>query len=134
MANNDIHKANKAYEDWLRKELKDDVFEDDLKEKHKKMGDDAFVFLRATYWRWAEMILTVCPKLEDAEEALCVGDIHLENFGTWRDEDGRLIWGVNDFDEAADMPYVIDLVRLATSATLAPDSPSIDDICSAILD
>ena len=48
-----------------------------------------------------------------------MGDIHLENFGTWRDAEGRLIWGVNDFDEAAEMPYAIDLVRLATSAILA---------------
>ena len=42
-----------------------------------------------------------------------------ENFGTWRDAEGRLIWGVNDFDEAARMPYALDIVRLATSAVLA---------------
>ena len=52
---------------------------------------------------------------------LSIGDLHLENFGTWRDADGRLVWGVNDFDEAAVMPYVLDLVRLATSIQLAPD-------------
>ena len=51
---------------------------------------------------------------------LSVGDLHLENFGTWRDADGRLVWGVNDFDEAAVMPYVLDLVRLVTSIQLAP--------------
>ena len=51
---------------------------------------------------------------------LAVGDLHLENFGTWRDEDGRLVWGVNDFDEAATMPYTLDLVRLVTSIQLAP--------------
>ena len=57
----------------------------------------------------------------DAPRVLSVGDLHLENFGTWRDADGRLAWGVNDFDEAAVMPYVLDLVRLATSIQLAPD-------------
>ena len=31
---------------------------------------------------------------------LSVGDLHVENFGTWRDSEGRLIWGINDFDEA----------------------------------
>ncbi len=50
-----------------------------------------------------------------------VGDVHLENFGTWRDGEGRLIWGVNDFDEAAVMPYAFDLLRLATSVRLAPE-------------
>jgi uncharacterized protein DUF2252 len=62
---------------------------------------------------------------EVAEEAaaapalLAVGDLHVENFGTWRDIEGRLIWGINDFDEAYTMPYTIDLVRLATSAYAA---------------
>jgi len=54
---------------------------------------------------------------------MSVGDAHIENWGTWRDEEGRLVWGVNDFDEAATLPYVCDLVRLATSARLAPDLP-----------
>ena len=66
---------------------------------------------------------------------LAVGDIHLENFGTWRDDDGRLVWGVNDFDEAAEMPYLLDLVRLATSALLArPSRARGGDICAAILE
>ena len=64
------------------------------------MAKGAFQFLRATYWRWAETIHDVCPELADAPQVLAVGDIHLENFGTWRDVDGRLVWGVNDFDEA----------------------------------
>jgi uncharacterized protein (DUF2252 family) len=50
---------------------------------------------------------------------LAVGDLHVENFGTWRDTEGRLVWGANDFDEVASMPYTIDLVRLVTSAILA---------------
>ena len=57
---------------------------------------------------------------------LAVGDIHLENFGTWRDADGRLVWGVNDFDEAAEMPYALDLIRLATSALVARQGPRRD--------
>ena len=50
---------------------------------------------------------------------LGVGDLHVENFGTWRDVEGRLIWGINDFDEASRQPYTNDLVRLAASALLA---------------
>jgi hypothetical protein len=50
---------------------------------------------------------------------MAVGDLHVENFGTWRDIEGRLIWGINDFDEVWRMPYTNDLVRLATSALLA---------------
>ena len=57
---------------------------------------------------------------------LAVGDMHVENFGTWRDAEGRLVWGVNDFDEAAKMPYTIDLVRLAASAMLAGGAGHLD--------
>jgi hypothetical protein len=79
--------------------------------------------------------LPVPPDLATSPSVLAVGDIHLENFGTWRDDDGRLVWGVNDFDEAAEMPYVLDLVRLATSALLARSSQDVDgnDVCAAIL-
>ena len=48
-----------------------------------------------------------------------MGDLHVENFGTWRDIEGRLIWGINDFDEVCWLPYTCDLVRLAASAYLA---------------
>src|SRR5258708_38073792 len=78
-------------------------------------------FLRATYFRWTRKIGTLCPELMDAPQVLSVGDLHLENFGTWRDADGRLVWVVNDFDEAAVMPYPLDLVRLAASIRRAPD-------------
>ena len=44
-----------GYEDWLRGQLGAEVVEADLKEKHRKMRERAFPFLRATYWRWCEL-------------------------------------------------------------------------------
>ena len=131
-----IRAANRDYERWLAAQLGGDVVADDLGKKQKKMCDSAFAFLRATYWRWAETILDVCPDLANAPAVLAVGDIHLENFGTWRDQEGRLIWGVNDYDEAAEMPYMLDLVRLATSAALATtqNQLSLKAICVNILE
>jgi len=131
-----FRKANADYEAWLREELDGDIVESDLREKWAKMAAGPFPFLRATYWRWAETILDICPDLATAAPALAVGDIHLENFGTWRDDDGRLVWGVNDFDEAAEMPYPLDLVRLATSALLARPSRIFrgKDMCASILE
>ena len=60
-------------------------------------------------------------------ESLAIGDLHVENFGTWRDKEGRLIWGVDDFDEAYSLPYTHDLVRLAASAEIADAT----DICTS---
>jgi hypothetical protein len=129
-----ILESTKKYETWLFEQLKKELVEDDLLKKYKRMKKDSFPFLRATYWRWAECILQVCPDLASAPPVLAIGDIHLENFGTWRDADGRLVWGVNDFDEAAEMPYVFDLARLATSAALVRPSHGIplDEICTAL--
>ena len=59
------------------------------------------------------------PELAGAPEVVAIGDLHVENFGCWRDVDGRLAWGVNDFDEVATLPYTFDLLRLGTSALLA---------------
>src|SRR6476659_6249826 len=136
MAKSDFRKANTEYEDWLREALDGEIIEGDLHAKHEKMSSGAFPFLRATYWRWAETILDVCPTLADAPEVLGVGDIHLENYGMWRDDDARLVWGVNDFDEAAVMPYALDLVRLAASAALASPGGggAATQMCAAVLD
>ena len=131
-----IHQSTSAYEDWLRTQLRGEAVEKDLKKKHEKMRDSAFVFLRATYWRWAERIPVQCQELNGAPSVLAIGDIHVENFGTWRDEDGRLVWGVNDFDEAAPMPYAFDLVRLAVSAYLGQqgkDRGNLSSICDSVL-
>jgi hypothetical protein len=125
--------SSQAYEDWLREELRGEIVEKDLERKHAKMRNGAFTFLRASYWRWAETVLAICPELATAPPLLAVGDVHLENFGTWRDVDGRLIWGVNDFDEAAEMPYALDLLRLAASALVADAHVAADDACAAIL-
>ncbi len=113
-----FRRDNDAYEAWLATQC--DIVKKDIEYKHHQMKKSAFIFLRATYFRWARTIPMRCPDLMDAPQVLGVGDLHLENFGTWRDADGRLVWGVNDFDEAAIMPYPLDLVRLAVSIRLAP--------------
>src|SRR5712692_10685081 len=112
-----FRKDNAAFEAWLATQC--DVVVKDVDDKHHQMKKSAFIFLRATYFRWAGQIGKLCPELMDAPQVLAVGDLHLENFGTWRDAEGRLVWGINDFDEASVMPYTIDLVRLATSALIA---------------
>ncbi len=112
-----IAKATARYEAWLARHLK--IVEPDLAFKHEQMRTGVFPFLRATYYRWAQTWKDVCGEAAAAPKVLAVGDLHVENFGTWRDVEGRLIWGINDFDEAWTMPYTNDLVRLATSALLA---------------
>jgi hypothetical protein len=131
-----VVKATRHFEKWLAQRTHID--QRDLRLKHSNMKADVFMFLRATYYRWAQLWLEICPDLAKAPHVLAVGDLHVENFGTWRDIEGRLIWGVNDFDEAWPMSYAIDLVRLAVSAHLAVEAGKLplkrEDICNTMLE
>src|SRR5215471_16926409 len=113
----DIGQATREYENWLARHFR--VLKNDLRLKHRIMAEDPFSFLRATFYRWMQLFGAICPKADQAPVLLAVGDLHVANFGTWRDAEGRLIWGINDFDEAYPVPYALDLVRLATSAAIA---------------
>jgi uncharacterized protein (DUF2252 family) len=131
-----ILKATRRYERWLGRHIR--LVPADLRLKHRQMAAAAFPFLRATFYRWTQVFPDTCPDVAKAPRVLAVGDLHVENFGTWRDIEGRLVWGVNDFDEVAELPYTNDLVRLATSAVLAISEGHLklnsDAACSAILE
>lgn len=131
-----IVKSTHRFEQWLGEHTA--LVKADLKLKHQRMAESPFPFLRATFYRWMEIWPEVCRDLAQAPRILAVGDLHIENFGTWRDIEGRLVWGVNDFDEAAVLPYTLDLVRLAASVVLASEEGhltlKIKEACASILD
>jgi hypothetical protein len=131
-----VVKATRNFEYWLG--LRTHLDKKDLRLKHARMKAELFPFFRATYYRFAQLWPQICPELAKAPHVLAVGDLHVENFGTWRDIEGRLIWGVNDFDEAWPMAYTIDLVRLAVSAHLAVEAGNLplkkEDICDTLLE
>ena len=129
-----IHAETRAYEAWLK--TQGPIVAEDLEFKHRQMAVSLFPFFRATFYRWCRVWPEVCPALVGAPQVLAVGDLHVENFGTWRDAEGRLVWGINDVDEAQIMPYALDLVRLATSALISLDDHSLsaDEVSGAILD
>ncbi len=126
-----IAKATEQYEAWLGRRLT--LLEHDLDLKHQAMRSGAFPFLRATFYRWAQTWEQVCGEAARAPRVLAVGDLHVENFGTWRDIEGRLIWGINDFDETWPLAYTNDLVRLAASALVAQMSCGREEGIAAIL-
>ena len=133
----DIFESTDAFEAWMRKRT--DLSRRLLKKKHEKMALGPFPFLRATFYRWVEQWPHVCPQLaERAEDVLLsVGDLHVANFGVWSDSRKRHVWGVNDFDEACELAFTSDLVRLATSAVLAAADAEIsvdaDRVCGLLL-
>ena len=130
-----IQDASADYEAWLGRYTP--TVAADLARKHEQMRTSAFVFLRATFYRWASWWPRRCPELASCRTVPSVGDLHVENFGTWRDAEGRVAWGVNDFDEAWPLAWPQDLVRLAASAHLAAEGGTLasdpDDVAGALL-
>src|SRR4030095_13916112 len=115
----DIIKATESFENWLKAQLarQGGLDTNALDLKHVAMKTDgSHAFLRATFYRWAQLWQT---QGIDAPKVLSVGDTHVENFGTWRDAEGRLVWGTNDFDEVCELTYTSDLVRLGVSVRFA---------------
>ena len=131
-----IESATTSYEGWMRSCIA--VVSSDLRSKHEQMKESPFLFLRGTFYRWAQLWPSICAELCNAPKVLAVGDLHVNSFGTWRDAEGRLCWGVDDFDESYPLAYTNDLVRLAASLKIVIDTESLSirfkDGCDAILD
>jgi len=91
-----------------------------FRRKFRKMAADPFAFYRGS----------ACLFYADLDEADDVvndkrtsrvwihGDLHAENFGTYMNADGVLVFDVNDFDEAYLGPFTWDLLRLVSSLAL----------------
>lgn len=122
-----------AYEAGMRDAFGNALVVAELDRKHERMREHPFLFLRATCWRWAEAAPALCPELMDAPLAPSVGDAHAGNFGLWRDGASRLVWGINDFDEAARLPWALDLVRLCASIVLAIPDPGPEAAADAVI-
>jgi hypothetical protein len=132
----DIREATISYEKWMRRCTT--VVESHLRLKHERMKNDPFMFFRGTYYRWIQVWPELCKDLRSAPRVLASGDLHVGSFGTWRDVEGRLCWGVDDFDEAFPLPYANDLVRLASSVRMLLDEEHLTikwkQGCDAILE
>lgn len=132
-----IFESTEAFEAWMGKRT--DVSKRLLKKKHSQMAAGPFPFLRSTFYRWAEQWPCVCPELAGRPDdvLLVVGDLHVANFGVWCDSRRRQVWGVNDFDEACELAFTSDLVRLAAGAILAAAEAKIDvgaaQVCELLL-
>jgi uncharacterized protein (DUF2252 family) len=55
------------------------------------------------------------------------GDLHAENFGTYMNSSGQLVFNVNDFDEAYVGPFIWDLKRFCASVALIGYSKALSD-------
>ena len=91
-----------------------------FREKFRKMASDPHAFYRGSACLfYADVTEEEDPYVDEESGALWIhGDLHVENFGTYLNSDGRLVFDVNDFDEAYLGHFTWDLQRFAASLAL----------------
>jgi uncharacterized protein (DUF2252 family) len=103
-----------------------------LDRKYASLRKNAFTFLRGTCHLFYHDLPTNFVQSLAPSVWIC-GDLHLENFGTYKGDDRQIYFGINDFDEGSLAPCTWDLARLATSILVAADSLDINRADAAIL-
>ena len=88
--------------------------------KFRKMASDPHAFYRGSACLfYADVTEQEDPYADEESGAIWIhGDLHVENFGTYLNSDGRLVFDVNDFDEAYLGHFTWDLQRFAASLAL----------------
>lgn len=87
--------------------------------KLAKLSESPFTFFRATFHLFARDLTRWHHDwpLSDITGAI-IGDLHTENFGSFRAVTDDIVYDINDFDEATKGCYEVDLRRLTTSILL----------------
>ncbi len=100
-----------------------------FRRKFRKMAAEPFAFYRGTACLfYSDMAHDHDPWSDERTSRVWIqGDLHAENFGTYMDASGTLVFDVNDFDEAYLGCFTWDLKRLAASVALMAWSKAISD-------
>ena len=88
--------------------------------KYRKMAADPHAFYRGSACLfYADVTVEDDPFTDEQSGRIWIhGDLHVENFGTYLNSDGRLVFDINDFDEAYLGRFTWDLQRFAASLAL----------------
>ncbi len=88
--------------------------------KYRKMAADPHSFYRGTACLfYADVTADDDPFCDERSGRIWIhGDLHVENFGTYLNADGRMVFDVNDYDEAYLGRFTWDLQRFAASLAL----------------
>jgi len=111
---------------------------DRLAMKLRKMRTNAFLFLRGTCHLFYQR-LPADSVLKRAPVTWVCGDLHLENFGSYKGDTRLVYFDINDFDEAALAPCTWDLVRFLSSVlvgahTLGVNRHEATVLCNVFMD
>ena len=90
------------------------------------MKENMFRFYRGTCHLFYED-LRRSNSIPQSPPAWISGDLHLENFGSFRSDNKQVYFDLNDFDEAILAPATWELARIITSIFIAFESLNIEE-------
>jgi uncharacterized protein (DUF2252 family) len=93
--------------------------------KYEAMTENAFRFFRGSCHLFYDDLAAATPLPLSPQGWVC-GDLHLENFGSFRGENGLVYFDLNDFDEGLLAPVAYEVVRMATSIFIAFETLEIE--------
>jgi uncharacterized protein (DUF2252 family) len=100
-----------------------------FRRKFRKMAASPFAFYRGSApLFYADVVRLDDPWADERTSRVWIqGDLHAENFGTYMDAAGILVFDVNDFDEAYVGHFTWDLRRMAASLALLGFAKALSD-------
>ncbi len=96
-----------------------------LPAKYEMMTENMFRFYRGTCHLFYEDLFHAAPLPESPLAWIC-GDLHLENYGTYKGDNRLVYFDMNDFDEAILAPANHELVRMVCSIFIAFETLKIE--------
>lgn len=88
--------------------------------KYTGMQESAFRFYRGTCHLFYDRLSVLGPPKAHTRAWIC-GDLHLENFGSFKGDNRLVYFDLNDFDEAVMAPLSFEVLRFATAILIASD-------------
>lgn len=93
---------------------------DKRKQKYRQMAENPFRFFRGSAYLFYYDVTKIPFSFHtpDDKPTWIQGDMHVENFGAFQNNEGDIVYDVNDFDEGYMGSYVYDLLRMTVSIAL----------------
>lgn len=99
------------------------------KEKYGQMMESPFRFFRGSAYLFYYDMTRIPFSFHTPEDkpTWIQGDMHIENFGAFQNEQGEIVFDVNDFDEGYVGSYLYDVLRMSVSIALFCDAQSMSE-------
>lgn len=112
--------------EWLKEKLEEydgqilGLSQKGRQKKYLKMAVSPYTFFRGSAFLFFSDLLQdpLYAKYSARKPTWVQGDLHFENFGTFHDSEGEIVFDINDFDEAYLGSYILDVSRMIVSIVL----------------